>query len=74
MGVWVCGWVGWRGGEGGRVVGDADAGREELEGGELKEIEALRAAAYRGTLYLFTLYVNVIKRTGLSTPERDKDE
>jgi hypothetical protein len=27
-------------------LGDADAGREELEGGELKEIEALLAAAH----------------------------
>jgi hypothetical protein len=30
--------------------------------------------SHRGTLYLFTLYVNVIKRKGLSSPERDRDE
>ncbi len=33
-------------GGGVRIVGDADAGREEREGGELKEIEALLAAAH----------------------------
>jgi hypothetical protein len=32
--------------EGGRIVRDADAGRDEREGGELKEIEALLAAAH----------------------------
>ena len=33
-----------------------------------------KLVSYRGNLYLFTLYVNVIKRTGLSTPERDREE
>jgi hypothetical protein len=43
---------------------------DEYKGGKCN----CKLVSYRGTLYLFTVHVNVIKGKGLSTPERDRDE